>query len=1066
MLNSMLDQEARVEQARKQHQYYIQSGVSEDSDYTSDVNYPIGQHPNSSASQFLSAANQLTTPQRSLNSSRENSYEKDDDYYHRTANGSNQQQQGPYYHPQYPQSHGRKQLPTIPSQQNVPGNRNPSRRGYWEEPRDAETDQPLYYNSRPQSNYKSYGRYRRRGSWEDEFNQKRPEYASQQYNEDYDNAQDYSQPSHNYAKRLKNNRRTNSSLERQYTLYDGTGDYAADEESHEVNSKAISYDEPSSYSSYAQPDKNSVYNDYNQDYSEYSTELNYNDGYTDNKISAYDPYTKDTSYGYDVGGDTRDHYSASSKSIKELPTQISSHYNEKSQLSSQAPSPYTSQSTVKEMSIAPNTVQSSVSNIPQEYPSSNFIINSGDYGNAEDSFYDASSNYNNHVHVDHLTTSGGTNTITNVATTIATNENNDPSEQYMDAYDKQTGYEDWENYGYYDEAGNYIEYDQNSAYYSEEPGSSTQPAHTQVQQASDITEEPYSLYYDHNQDSSVTQYDTQYDQTVPSTATSVAPAAVTTTTTKVTIHQEPSNYNKQYDSNFYQSSAVVGDDKNQDYDDQPIIQEEYGTYDQDGYWYDATEDANYPIAQAEHGLPDVAPLSSKGPSNDEYNYAYQSAENLTSYEPSVHPKLDHAESVSRRASFRRQASTRSDYTPHDGTPTSASQPFIKDANHVPTAAPHAVPTTSAPPTTTATATAAAAVVASKFASEMKSALPQLSSLTKGKSDLFSSGFSKLGNFVSNAAAKSGVSVPLMNQNKDVNKESQKILPSQPTAIQPAQQVPEISVDQGFGYPFDDQQQYQQYDNWEEHPYNDENYNQYQDNTNQNNEEGYEYYEGVEGEGDFNKQGPVHMDSLESNPSEGARDAEDLEAEYWQKQQERIAKQSALQTQESHDIYPKSNVLQSMDSTDDKGFLFSQNSLDTEEFLERLEQQSGGQARPMLSKKDTMSMSLDRSESIDQQTDYGDEYDRQDRQGSLESGEGGYPMSPPPHPMISEEDEIIEDGHRKSSLEIHGKEKGSKSVSFEEEPPKAVPERQTKGMKPREKWLWAINRICAKLAVRT
>lgn len=34
------------------------------------------------------------------------------------------------------------------------------------------------------------------------FNQKRPEYASQQYNEDYDNAQDYSQPSHNYAKRL------------------------------------------------------------------------------------------------------------------------------------------------------------------------------------------------------------------------------------------------------------------------------------------------------------------------------------------------------------------------------------------------------------------------------------------------------------------------------------------------------------------------------------------------------------------------------------------------------------------------------------------------------------------------------------------------------------------------------------------------------------------------------------------------------------------------------------------------------------------------------------------------
>ncbi|CAG0881016.1 unnamed protein product [Darwinula stevensoni] len=39
---------------------------SEDSDYTSDVSYPIGQHPNSSASQYLNAAAQLQTPQRSL----------------------------------------------------------------------------------------------------------------------------------------------------------------------------------------------------------------------------------------------------------------------------------------------------------------------------------------------------------------------------------------------------------------------------------------------------------------------------------------------------------------------------------------------------------------------------------------------------------------------------------------------------------------------------------------------------------------------------------------------------------------------------------------------------------------------------------------------------------------------------------------------------------------------------------------------------------------------------------------------------------------------------------------
>ncbi|XP_037082505.1 phorbol ester/diacylglycerol-binding protein unc-13-like [Pollicipes pollicipes] len=35
------------------------SGVSEDSDYTSDIGYPIGQNPNSSASQYLGAANSL-----------------------------------------------------------------------------------------------------------------------------------------------------------------------------------------------------------------------------------------------------------------------------------------------------------------------------------------------------------------------------------------------------------------------------------------------------------------------------------------------------------------------------------------------------------------------------------------------------------------------------------------------------------------------------------------------------------------------------------------------------------------------------------------------------------------------------------------------------------------------------------------------------------------------------------------------------------------------------------------------------------------------------------------------
>lgn len=50
------------------------AGYSEDSDYTSDLNYPVGQNANSSASHYRN----LQSPQRSFETSRENSYEKDD----------------------------------------------------------------------------------------------------------------------------------------------------------------------------------------------------------------------------------------------------------------------------------------------------------------------------------------------------------------------------------------------------------------------------------------------------------------------------------------------------------------------------------------------------------------------------------------------------------------------------------------------------------------------------------------------------------------------------------------------------------------------------------------------------------------------------------------------------------------------------------------------------------------------------------------------------------------------------------------------------------------------------
>ncbi|XP_063383199.1 protein unc-13 homolog B isoform X7 [Cydia fagiglandana] len=81
LLNGALDAE-RAEQARRQMQYIAHSGYSEDSDYTSDLNYPVGQHANCSASQFRTAAHQMHTPQRSLEVSRENSSEREEYHMH------------------------------------------------------------------------------------------------------------------------------------------------------------------------------------------------------------------------------------------------------------------------------------------------------------------------------------------------------------------------------------------------------------------------------------------------------------------------------------------------------------------------------------------------------------------------------------------------------------------------------------------------------------------------------------------------------------------------------------------------------------------------------------------------------------------------------------------------------------------------------------------------------------------------------------------------------------------------------------------------------------------------
>lgn len=60
--------------------FFLVAGLSEDSDYTSEVNYPLAQHheANGSASQYLSVAHQYPSPQRSSEISRENSYETND----------------------------------------------------------------------------------------------------------------------------------------------------------------------------------------------------------------------------------------------------------------------------------------------------------------------------------------------------------------------------------------------------------------------------------------------------------------------------------------------------------------------------------------------------------------------------------------------------------------------------------------------------------------------------------------------------------------------------------------------------------------------------------------------------------------------------------------------------------------------------------------------------------------------------------------------------------------------------------------------------------------------------
>ncbi|XP_059487205.1 protein unc-13 homolog B isoform X13 [Neocloeon triangulifer] len=197
MLNNVMDQEARAEQARRQMQYYGHLGVadcdtagySEDSDYTSDLNYPVGQHPNSSASQFRTAAHQMHTPQRSLETSRENSYERDDAPGHQ---------------------HGRAANST--AHENFP----------------AESTDPLYYNSRPRG-YKEYRRPKDHG-WDSEDSTDAWYYGGNYQNPNQledprsggfsDGGSSYYSCNSKKTTKVGPNGQRRPSLERQTTLYD------------------------------------------------------------------------------------------------------------------------------------------------------------------------------------------------------------------------------------------------------------------------------------------------------------------------------------------------------------------------------------------------------------------------------------------------------------------------------------------------------------------------------------------------------------------------------------------------------------------------------------------------------------------------------------------------------------------------------------------------------------------------------------------------------------------------------------------------------------------------------
>ncbi|XP_069948165.1 protein unc-13 homolog A isoform X15 [Cherax quadricarinatus] len=327
ILNHIMDQETRSSSGTTRNpQLNLMSGMSEDSDYTSDINYPVGQHPNSSASQFLAVANQMSTPQRSLENSRENSYERDDGGQY---GGDLSLQEG--YSEGYSTLTGDKSTTNLYDSYTIEHNKKNESHIL-----SGVGDEDLSYNSRP-NNRKDY-RYRP-DPWDDDISPVSSYYSAYdsavagQGAAPFDDSVPSRSSSNNARGKLTRGTTRRPSLERQTTLYDDQGGGTRGDGTSRENSAPAGedhYDYESKTPKDEQTDlgyQNDREGWYDKDkidgyYGEYGKECCKDEGYQNDKnddgyageqydVYGYDQYGQyadyDQYYGYDKTGENYDY---------------------------------------------------------------------------------------------------------------------------------------------------------------------------------------------------------------------------------------------------------------------------------------------------------------------------------------------------------------------------------------------------------------------------------------------------------------------------------------------------------------------------------------------------------------------------------------------------------------------------------------------------------------------------------------------------------------------------------------------------------------------------------------